>query len=147
MKTLDGLPPEIMHLILDPGHFTSPFLSSFDHPKKDYINLRLVSQTFSAIITPHIFKHLQIKSSECSLQRLETIAESQHLKKLVKKYSYTLSMGRLPPTRVFPTYPLPGIANTDGESQEPLTTNTSVLRLTPLALRTLAQSARARMSL
>lgn len=97
MKTIDSLPPEIMHLILDPGHFVAPF--SQEHLLEDYIKLRLVCQTFSAIISPHIFKHLRIKSSECSLQRLETIAESQHLKNLVKKYSYTLLTSRPPPTR------------------------------------------------
>lgn len=102
MKSIDTLPPEIMHLVLSPGHFT-PY--PLEHLPKDYIKLRLVCQTFSVIITPHIFKHLQIKSSECSLQRLETIAENQQLKKFVKKYSYTLTMSRLPLARAFPFAP------------------------------------------
>lgn len=102
MKTIYDLPPEIMHLILHPGHFTIPWFSSYPDPNlKAYIGLRLVSQIFSAIITPHIFKNLRIKSTECSLKRLKTVAESEHLKSLVKTYTYILVKIR-PPTRMFP---------------------------------------------
>lgn len=78
---MEQLPNELLHSIIATAADGVPNRPAF-------LTLRLVCKAFHALATPLAFHTLTVRSSECSLDRLEHIVGTPHLVPLVREYAY-----------------------------------------------------------